>query len=183
MLEGAADVLTREVVENSIWADAARAAYGWTTSDSVSASEVDLVATTFKFISSIEAKTTLQSLTTVVGECPLFVHRSAGKTYSKFIIAAPTYAAEMKSLIPVSKPPMVAVGQSKEVVHLSAPSLRFWEKLGLMPLNGIKDVVAFALYEEDTTPKDLIEVLSGWLAKVSRIYKVSKAPRYRQHAY
>lgn len=181
MLEGAADVLTREVVENSIWADAARAAYGWTTSDSVSASEVDLVASTFKSIDSLEAKTTLQSLTKVVGEYPHFVHRGAVNPNFKIVLAAPTYAAEMKSLIPVSKPPMVVVGQSKEVVQLSAPSLRFWEKLGLMPLNGVKDVVAFALYEEDTTPKDLIEVLSGWLVKVSKIYKVSKVPRGLQY--
>lgn len=68
---------------------------------------------------------------------------------------------------------MVAIGQANEVLHVSAPSVRFWEKLGLMPLNGVKDVVAFALYEEETTPKDLVPVLSAWLAKVSTIYKAS----------
>lgn len=68
MLEAAADVVTREVVENSIWADAARATFGSATSERVYASEVGIVASAFEMIESIEAKTTLQDLTKVAGE-------------------------------------------------------------------------------------------------------------------
>lgn len=170
ILEGAADVLTREAVENPLWADAARGTYGWTISEPVYAMDIDSVVSVFGSIESIEAKTALQSIPKVSGK---HIRRVFDDKWLMPIAAPPSYAAEMNPLTAVFKPSMLALAQANEVLHLSAPSVRFWEKLGLMPLNGSKDVVAFALYDEENTPNDLLPVLSDWLGKASETYKVS----------
>lgn len=56
------------------------------------------------------------------------------------------------------------------LVHYMLPSvLRFWEKEGLGPRSGAKNVIAFALFEGD----DRAPLVASWLERVSRVYNVS----------
>lgn len=72
MVEGAADVVTREVIENPTWAAAYRAAFGWTTSEPVWASEADYLADLVGKVPSIKTKTTLQELATLTSKLTNF---------------------------------------------------------------------------------------------------------------
>lgn len=79
-----------------------------------------------------------------------------------------------KSLIPATSP-LVSVGQSNAVVHVNTPALRFWDKLGLSPLNGKKDIVSFALYEEGSTSPERLGDMTSWMKDVARVYAVSSS--------
>ncbi|KAG8912193.1 hypothetical protein FRC01_005248, partial [Tulasnella sp. 417] len=149
MVEGAADVVTREVIENPSWAAAYRAAFGWTASEPVWASEADYLADLVGKVPSVKTRTSLQELATMTNP--------------------PTYITNFKSLIPVTSP-LVSVGQSNAVVQVNTPALRFWDKLGLSPLNGKKDIVSFALYEEGLTSPERLSDMTGWMKDVARAY-------------
>lgn len=69
------------------------------------------------------------------------------------------------------EPPLLAVGKDETVVQLSSTSLRFWEKLGLTPRAGPKDVTAFIFYEGADEERET--ELESWLDKVSTAYAVS----------
>ncbi|KAG8913863.1 hypothetical protein FRC00_001427, partial [Tulasnella sp. 408] len=149
MVEGAADVVTREVIENPTWAAAYRAAFGWTTSEPVWASEADYLADLVGKVPSIKTKTSLQELATLTNP--------------------PTYVTNFKPLTPATSP-LVSVGQSNAVVHVNTPALRFWDKLGLSPLNGKKDIVSFALYEEGSVSPERLGDMTNWMKDVARSY-------------
>jgi mediator of RNA polymerase II transcription subunit 13 len=68
-------------------------------------------------------------------------------------------------------PPMFSVGKSGCVVQISPPALRFWEKLGLTPHGGKRDVVAFVFLEEGGLEKQ--HQAEVWLNKMSAGYSVS----------
>ncbi|KAG8993433.1 hypothetical protein FRB90_000697 [Tulasnella sp. 427] len=151
MVEGAADVVTREVIENPSWATAYRAAFGWTMTEPVWALEADYLADLVAKVPMVKTRTSLQELATIT--------------------VPPTYVTNFKSLTQVTSP-MVSVGQSKSVIHVSAPAVRFWEKLGLSPLNGKKEVVTFALYEEGLASPERLTALSSWMKDVARLYSL-----------
>ena len=67
--------------------------------------------------------------------------------------------------------PLLAVSKGETVIQLSPTSLRFWEKLGLSPRAGPKDVVAFVFFEEKKD-EDREAEIENWLAKVSSAYSV-----------
>lgn len=48
-------------------------------------------------------------------------------------------------------------------------AIRFWEKEGLGPRSGTKDVVAFALFEESD---DRVALVEAWLERAGRVYAV-----------
>lgn len=173
MVEGAADVVTREVIENPSWAAAYRAAFGWTTSEPVWASEADYLADLVGKIQSVKTRTSLQELATMMSKFSQF-RRSEAFVHAKFT-DPPTYLTNFKSLVPVTSP-LVSVGQSNSVLHVSAPALRFWDKLGLSPLNGKKDIVSFALYEEGVTGPERLGAVSSWMKDVAHVYTVSPNP-------
>ena len=68
-------------------------------------------------------------------------------------------------------PPWLSIGRAGLVHHMLPPAVRFWEKEGLGPRGGSKDVVAFALFEEGD---EMAELVAGWMERVSRAYSVSK---------
>ncbi|KAG8906143.1 hypothetical protein FRB99_007533 [Tulasnella sp. 403] len=100
---------------------------------------------------------------------PNVIASTALKTIPEFS-PSPSYATGLKPFKSITTPPLFSVGQSDTVLHLAAPSLRFWEKLGLKPLGGTKDVVAFALYDEEITTPEHISILSRWIHKVAGVY-------------
>ncbi|EIN10144.1 hypothetical protein PUNSTDRAFT_142256 [Punctularia strigosozonata HHB-11173 SS5] len=64
--------------------------------------------------------------------------------------------------------PRIAVGKGDAVVQMLPSALRFWDKLGLTPRGGPKDVVAFVLYEEREPGRE--EQMGRWLEMVSQLY-------------
>ena len=67
--------------------------------------------------------------------------------------------------------PLLAVSKGESVIQLSPTSVRFWEKLGLSPRAGPKDVVAFVFFEEKKD-EDRETEIENWLVKVSAAYSV-----------
>jgi mediator of RNA polymerase II transcription subunit 13 len=68
--------------------------------------------------------------------------------------------------------PMVSVGKGDAVIQILPTALRFWEKLGLGPRGGKKDVTAFVLFECDVEERH--QQLEGWLSALAATYAVSR---------
>lgn len=65
---------------------------------------------------------------------------------------------------------MVSVGKGDSIVQVLPASLRFWEKLGLTPRAGKKDLTAFLFFEDNGPDKQLLA--ETWLRKLSATYSV-----------
>ena len=65
--------------------------------------------------------------------------------------------------------PKITVGKSNGLINLMPSALRFWDKLGLAPLSGTKDVLAFLLHEDDRYVR---KFGPAWMRAVSERYKV-----------
>lgn len=66
--------------------------------------------------------------------------------------------------------PKISIGKADTVIQVLPTALRFWEKLGLGPRGGKKDLTAFVLFEDDGEEK--YDQLEAWLANISEIYAV-----------
>jgi mediator of RNA polymerase II transcription subunit 13 len=66
---------------------------------------------------------------------------------------------------------MISIGKGEAVIQILPTALRFWEKLGLGPRGGKKDVTAFVLFEDDGEERQ--QQVETWLADVSATYSVS----------
>ncbi|KAG0698274.1 mediator complex subunit 13 C-terminal-domain-containing protein, partial [Suillus ampliporus] len=69
-------------------------------------------------------------------------------------------------------PPMFSAGKSGCVVQVLPSALRFWEKLGLTPHGGKRDVVAFVFLEEGGLEKQRQAEI--WLNKMSAGYSAKQ---------
>ncbi|KAG1724768.1 hypothetical protein EDB19DRAFT_2043401 [Suillus lakei] len=69
-------------------------------------------------------------------------------------------------------PPMFSVGKSGCVMQVLPSALRFWEKLGLTPHGGKRDVVAFVFLEEGGLEKQ--HQAEVWLNKMSAGYSAKQ---------
>lgn len=69
------------------------------------------------------------------------------------------------------KTPKVAVGKGDAVIEVEPTALRFWEKLGLAPKGGPKDLAAYVLYEDygGDHRQTLVDI---WLANFRSVYQV-----------
>ena len=67
--------------------------------------------------------------------------------------------------------PMLTVAKGDAIMQVTPPSLRFWEKLGLSPKSGPKDVTAFVFFEGADEERET--EIEGWLSRVSAAYCVS----------
>ena len=65
--------------------------------------------------------------------------------------------------------PSISVGKGDAVIQLLPTALRFWQKLGLGPKGGRKDIEVYALYEDADDQKRAI--VDGWLAAAGGAYK------------
>lgn len=66
---------------------------------------------------------------------------------------------------------MVSIAKGDAIIQILPTALRFWEKLGLGPRGGTKDVTAFVLFEDDG--QQLQQQVETWLASVAAAYHVS----------
>ena len=64
---------------------------------------------------------------------------------------------------------MISVGKGDAVVHILPTALRFWEKLGLGPKGGRKDLSAFVIFEDGDQKQIQME---NWLLDVGNTYQV-----------
>ncbi|KAI0676690.1 mediator complex subunit 13 C-terminal-domain-containing protein [Trametes maxima] len=146
-LEAAAQILIKEVVENPIWSDAWRANASLSLNPPVR--PVKLWQADARYIGNLLGKD---------GRSPVAIQELFGGSSSE-------HTAVMLQKL---DPPMLAVGKDEAVIQLSPPSLRFWEKLGLVPRAGPKDVTAFVFYEGAAEEHEV--EIEGWLERVSAAY-------------
>jgi mediator of RNA polymerase II transcription subunit 13 len=66
--------------------------------------------------------------------------------------------------------PMISVGKGDSIIQALPASLRFWEKVGLTPRAGKKDLMAFLFFEDNGPDKQLLA--ETWLRKLSTTYSV-----------
>jgi hypothetical protein len=65
---------------------------------------------------------------------------------------------------------MFTVGKSDAILQVLPTALRFWEKLGLGPRGGKKNVTAFALFEDNGEERQ--HQVERWLGNMSSTYSV-----------
>ncbi|EMD41184.1 hypothetical protein CERSUDRAFT_111735 [Gelatoporia subvermispora B] len=163
-LEAAAQMLVREVVENAAWAEAWRAnAIASLTAGSL---PTEVWQTDVKWVSDLLG-------TVETTETPMTLRSLYGFSEEE----SADGNARSDNHVELLEPPMLALGKSEAIVHVLPTALRFWEKLGLGPRAGAKDLVAYMLFEDTTEERQ--EQLSQWMARVSSAYS---AKGYGTHA-
>jgi mediator of RNA polymerase II transcription subunit 13 len=66
---------------------------------------------------------------------------------------------------------MLSIGKGEAIIQVQPPALRFWEKLGLNPKAGKKDVSAIAIFEDDGEQGQAL--VESWLSNVCSAYEVN----------
>lgn len=150
-LEAAAFAVGKEVVENSVWADAWR-----TTVVSMGLKQAD---SSRDAVWPADVKTVAQLLSLVPGmQGPLDVETLFA------LDATPSKGLQ------VLDSPMISIGKADAVIQILPTALRFWEKLGLSPRGGRKNATVFVLFEDDGDARQ--QLVESWLAKIIAIYDV-----------
>jgi mediator of RNA polymerase II transcription subunit 13, fungi type len=147
-LEAAASTVAREVVENVIWAEVWRSntgGHGGQVDGEVWQSDVKNAAQLLSRVRGLESDVDLSRL---------------------FQLGEPATGSVLQEL----EPPMLSVTKSDAVIQVLPSALRFWEKLGLGPRGGKKDVTAFALFEDIGEERQT--QVETWLNSVSAMYTV-----------
>ena len=67
-------------------------------------------------------------------------------------------------------PPSFVVAKSEGIIQVLPPALRFWEKLGLYPRAGVKNLTAYIFYDGNSEEKET--EMEDWLDKLSVVYSV-----------
>ncbi|KJA21672.1 hypothetical protein HYPSUDRAFT_87898 [Hypholoma sublateritium FD-334 SS-4] len=125
-LEGAAQAVGEEVVANPVWAATWRAAsVGARSGGAVWASD---------------ARTAVALLSRVPG-----VRAGLGLPEVFGLDSSTEDGAVLQPLTA----PMISIGKGDAVIQVLPTAIRFWEKLGLDPIGGRKDVSAFVLFEDE----------------------------------
>ena len=151
-LEAAAQILAKEVVESAAWNDAwrANAVDCWAErrgATEVWQADVRCVAKVLGTLPGLDGPLDLQSVfTSEDGEKPTLEQLEA---------------------------PLLSVAKSEAVIQVLPSALRFWDKLGLSPRAGKKDVCAFVFFEESDEAR--VDAVDKWLQWVSSTYTVGDA--------
>jgi mediator of RNA polymerase II transcription subunit 13 len=160
-LEAAAQILAKEVVESASWNDAwrANAVDCWTGhrgATEVWQADVRCVAKALGTLPGLDGPLDLQSVfTSEDGEKPTLERLEA---------------------------PFLSVAKSEAVIQVLPSALRFWDKLGLSPRAGKKDVCAFVFFEESDDAR--VDAVDKWLQWVSSTYTVGDAViQFSQHFF
>ncbi|KAI8984928.1 mediator complex subunit 13 C-terminal-domain-containing protein [Trametes punicea] len=149
-LEAAAQILVEEVVENPTWSEAWRANAALSLNPPLPPAKIWQADA--KYIGHLlGADQDVKSPTTV-----------------QELFSGPLCEKSSPPSLRTMSPPMLAVGKDEAIVQLSPTSLRFWEKLGLVPRAGPKDVTAFVFYEG--TDEERESEIESWLSRVSAAY-------------
>ncbi|KAJ6534040.1 mediator complex subunit 13 C-terminal-domain-containing protein [Mycena vulgaris] len=147
-LEAAAFAVGREVVENSVWAEA------WRTTAISMGSKQSAVRDA---VWPADVKTVTQLLQLVPDvQGPLDMEALFA------LDSAPSKGVQTLDS------PMISIGKADAVIQILPTALRFWEKLGLTPRGGRKSATVFVLFEDDGDTRQ--QLAEAWLAKITAIY-------------
>ncbi|KAG9090512.1 hypothetical protein FRC06_001023, partial [Ceratobasidium sp. 370] len=159
-VEAAANILAREAVDNWVWG-AEVGAYTWNDVYAPNRAELVLLGTR---LATIGSNMTLQRLITA----------PKVEVVSEVLTDRPyPHYTRFEKL----RHPKLAVGHSGQVTQMSSSALRFWNTVGLEPVGGVKDVVAFAVFEGsgDVEEERMVE---RWLEKVAKVYESRKLGKH-----
>ncbi|KLO17501.1 hypothetical protein SCHPADRAFT_925823 [Schizopora paradoxa] len=146
--------LCEELLDNPVWASAWRASLleqsqhnnKWFTDDGAWFNDVRFSAMCFQGISSTRTPTSVEQYV---------------------VIASPDDTREGHDAVCIVEPNNIVVGKSNSLIQISPPALRFWDKLGLSPRSGKKDITAFVVHNDQ---HDITDDAASWLADISRLY-------------
>ncbi|SJL01409.1 uncharacterized protein ARMOST_04731 [Armillaria ostoyae] len=152
-LQVAAESLGKEIVENSVWAavwDGVNSkgnpgGFGRTLWEK----DVQVVGRLFSAVQDINAPVQLEKLFGLAG--------SSGTGNGS------------ESRLEKLESPMLLVGKGDAVIQISPPALRFWDKLGLGPRSGKKDIQAFVVF--DSLQEQMSDKISEWLVNLRTVYE------------
>ena len=150
-LEAAAQILVKEAAENPQWAKAWNAC--------VTAGRQTVKPTAEVWQAAVRRTTKLFRAVESLSK-PLRVHN---------LFTSSNETSSPPGIRPLSTP-MICVAKSNSVIQVLPTALSFWEKLGLEPRAGGKDVTAYVFYEATGALNE--RKLHDWLDKVSNVYKV-----------
>ncbi|KAL4241286.1 Mediator of RNA polymerase II transcription subunit 13 [Abortiporus biennis] len=149
-LEAAAQILVREVVENPIWADAWRTHYAAATISELRSWRAGFWQSDVKYIQSLFSH----------------VEKASSPVDLNTLIEQVESDSTQQTQQPLDNPQIV-IGKNATVIQVQHTALRFWQKLGLSPRSGKKDLVSFVFVESDNLDEDLA---GRWLNHVSMRY-------------
>jgi len=153
-LEAVASAVAVEVVENPLWAESWKAnVIGVGSVGGVWSTDIKAVQKLLDCIPGLEALSTVAELFGLADTA----------SDSNMITAG------SKSILRPMEAPMMSIGKGEAVIQVLPPALRFWEKLGLGPKGGRKNVAAFVMYEENVRQQPLME---KWLVGFRNSYQV-----------
>ncbi|GJJ07800.1 hypothetical protein Clacol_002005 [Clathrus columnatus] len=149
-LEMLAQAMSKENVENSLWSHACGLTPPFSSPPrfSIPQEHVNRLSALFKKIPGIEAALPLSALLDVASDIP-----------PPAIFSSP----KLKLL----SPPKFCLGRAGLVHQVLPSAIRFWEKEGLGPRGGTKDVVAFCLFQDG---EERATIVTSWLQRVARTY-------------
>ena len=161
-LEAAAFAVAAEVVENPIWAETWRAnIVGAKPTPAVWSTDIMIVSQLLEDVPSLEAPVDIISLfglgKLISGHRRILLTHCISDTSNG---SQPLQALES---------PMISIGKGDAVIHVLPTALRFWEKLGLGPKGGQKDISAFVIFEDGDQRQIQME---NWLVSVGNAYQV-----------
>ncbi|KAK0467791.1 mediator complex subunit 13 C-terminal-domain-containing protein [Desarmillaria tabescens] len=152
-LQAAAESLGKEIVENSVWAAVWDGVNAKGNSGGIGRilweKDVQVVSRLFSSVQDINAPVQLEKLFGLAG--------SSGTSNGS------------ESRLEKLEAPMLLVGKGDAVIQVSPPALRFWDKLGLGPRSGKKDIQAFVVF--DSTQEQMSDKVSEWLINFRTIYE------------
>ena len=172
--EAAAGLLVREVVENPLWAESwqvnNRHAFH-TTSHTSNTCQGDVSQLVSVLDTLGDTRTSLE-IGTLFDLGTKSVCYVSSHSHSHFVAVGSLqlHQGDASSSLQSMEPPLFSVGKGKSIINVSPSAIRFWEKTGLHPAGGQKNVNAFVLYEGEGT--EVFEHVSRWFKRVSIAYTV-----------
>lgn len=165
-LEAAAGILAREAVENSVWdaawrSNATEHGHSYSTNHNTKSpvaaevwqSDIKRVLASFRSVPSIEAPLDLK---TVFRDSASAFSASSLSSSQSSQSSARSGDGPSTPYLEALEPAMLSIGKGSQIIQVLPTALKFWEKLGLEPRSGKKDVVAFVFYEnEDDGMQDM----------------------------
>ena len=161
-LEAAAFAVAAEVVENPIWAETWRAnIVGAKAIPAVWSTDIMAVSQLLEAVPSLEAPVDIISL--------FGLGKLTFGSSQKLLTHCISDTSNGSQPLQVLESPMISIGKGDAVIHVLPTALRFWEKLGLGPKGGRKDLSAFVIFEDGDQRQVQME---NWLVSVRNAYQV-----------
>ena len=172
--EVAMGLLIREVVENPLWAES------WQINNHNSFRAAPYTRNTCQgdvsqlaaALDTLDDSHTSLEMETLFDLGTIFPRRtlSYSPPYIVAVGSPQSHKDNTSSSLQSMEPPLFSVGKGNHIIDVSPSVMHFWEKAGLHPLGGRKNVNAFVLYEGEST--EMFERTSQWFKRVSIAYTV-----------